>query len=55
VLSEELDIDYEDEINLEIEGETASEESRREMLESGSESETSVAACWWVGRRDNGR
>lgn len=33
-LSEELDIDYDDEINLEIEGETASEELSTEMAES---------------------
>jgi hypothetical protein len=54
MLSEELDIDYHDEINLEIEGETVSEESSNEMSESESESETCVVACWWVGRRDNG-
>jgi hypothetical protein len=38
---------------LEIEGETASEESSNKMSES--ESETSVVTCWWVGRRDNGQ
>jgi hypothetical protein len=54
MLSEELYIDYNDEITLEIEGETASEESSNEMLESESESETSAVVCWWVGRRDNG-
>jgi hypothetical protein len=43
MLNEELSIDSDDEINLEIEGETASEESSNKMLES--ESETSVVAC----------
>jgi hypothetical protein len=33
---EELNIDYDEEINLETEGETASEESSDEMLESES-------------------
>jgi hypothetical protein len=42
MLNEELDI-HSDEMNLEIEGETASEESGNEMSES--ESETSVVAC----------
>jgi hypothetical protein len=51
--SEELDSDSDDEINLEIEGETVSEESNNEMLES--ENETSIVACWWVGRLDNGQ
>jgi hypothetical protein len=46
--SEELDIDYDDEFNLEIEGETVSEESSNEMSKSGSKSETYVVACWWV-------
>jgi hypothetical protein len=41
------------EFNLEIEGETVSEESSNEMSES--ETETSVVACWWVGRHDSGR
>jgi hypothetical protein len=54
MLSEELDIDYDDEINLQIEGETASDESRNKVSESESESETSVV-CWWMGRHDNGR
>jgi hypothetical protein len=53
MLSEELGTDYDDKINLEIEGETASEESSKEMSES--ESKTSAVACSWVGRRDNGR
>jgi hypothetical protein len=53
MLSEELNIDCDDEINLEIEGETVSGESRNEMSES--ESETSAVVCWWVGRRHNGR
>jgi hypothetical protein len=48
MLSEELDIDYGDEIKLEIEGETASEESRNDLSESESESKTSVVACWCV-------
>jgi hypothetical protein len=43
ILNEELDIDSVDEINLEIEGETASEESSNKMSES--ESETSVVTC----------
>jgi hypothetical protein len=55
MLSEELDINSDDEINLEIEGESTSEESSNEMSESESESETSVVACWWVGRCDKGR
>jgi hypothetical protein len=55
MLSEELDIDYDDEINLEIEGETVCEESSNEMSGSESESEISVVTCWWVGRWDNGR
>jgi hypothetical protein len=42
MLSEELDTDSDDEFNLEIEGETVSEESSNEMLESESERETSV-------------
>jgi hypothetical protein len=42
MLSKELDTDNYDEIHLEIEGETASEESSMEMSESESESETSV-------------
>jgi hypothetical protein len=54
MLTEELGIDY-DEYNLGIEGETVSEESSNEMSESESESETSVVACWWVGRRDSVR
>jgi hypothetical protein len=54
MLCEELVIDSEDVINLEIEGETVSEASSNEMLESESESDTSVT-CWWVGRHDNGR
>jgi hypothetical protein len=37
------------EFNLKIEGETVSEESSNEMLESESESESSVVVCWWVG------
>jgi hypothetical protein len=45
VLSEELDIDSHDEINLEIEGETASEESSNKMLKSEGESETSIVMC----------
>jgi hypothetical protein len=40
-------------INLVIEGETVSEEWSNEMSEN--ESETSVVACGWVGRCDNGR
>jgi hypothetical protein len=43
MLSEEFDIDSDDEINLEIEGETACEVSSNEM--SVSENETSVVAC----------
>jgi hypothetical protein len=54
MLSEELDIDYDDDINLEIEGKIASEELSNEMSESESESETSVVACWWVGRHYSG-
>jgi hypothetical protein len=50
MLSEELDIDYDCEFNLEIEGETLSEESSNEMSESECESKTSVFASWWVGR-----
>jgi hypothetical protein len=46
MLSEVLDIDYNDEINLEIEGETVHEESSKEMSESERESDTSVVACW---------
>jgi hypothetical protein len=42
LLSEELNIDSDDEIALEIEGEAASEESSNEMSESESESETNV-------------
>jgi hypothetical protein len=45
VLSEELDTDSGDEINFETEGEIASEESSNKMLDSESESETSVVAC----------
>jgi hypothetical protein len=45
MLNEEFDIDSNDEINLKIEGETASEELSNEKLESERESETSVAAC----------
>jgi hypothetical protein len=45
ILHEELNIGYNDEINL-------GEESSKEMSES--ESETSVLACCWVGRCDNG-
>jgi hypothetical protein len=45
MLREELDSYSYDEINLEIEGATASEESSDEMSESESESETSVVAC----------
>jgi hypothetical protein len=45
VLSEELDIDSGDEINFETEVETANEESSNKMLDSESESETSVVAC----------
>jgi hypothetical protein len=40
MLSEEFNIDSDDEINMEIEGETASEESSNETSESGSKSET---------------
>jgi hypothetical protein len=43
MLSEELDIDSDDEINMKIEGETACEVSSNKMSES--ENETSVAAC----------
>jgi hypothetical protein len=43
MLSEELLIDSDDVINLEIEGETAREESSFKISESESESETSVA------------
>jgi hypothetical protein len=43
MLSEALDIDSDDEMNLEIVGETASEESSNKMSEN--ESETSVVAC----------
>jgi hypothetical protein len=42
MLSEDLDIGSDNEINLEIEGQTASEESSNEMLERESESETNV-------------
>jgi hypothetical protein len=52
--SEELDIDYDNEFNLEIEGETVSKESSNEMSESESKSETCVVACWLVGRRTVG-
>jgi hypothetical protein len=45
MLNEELDIDSGDELDLEIEGETASEEPSNRMLESESDSETSVVAC----------
>jgi hypothetical protein len=45
MLSEELDINSDDEMNLENEGENASEESSSEMLGSESESETSAVAC----------
>jgi hypothetical protein len=55
MLSEEFDIDYDDEFNLEIEGKTVTEESSNEMSESKSESETCVVACWWVGRRESGQ
>jgi hypothetical protein len=44
-----------DEINLEIEGETTSEEPNNKMSESESENETSAVACWWVVRHGNGR
>jgi hypothetical protein len=43
MLSEELNTDCDDEINLEIYGETASKESSNIMSES--ESETSIVAC----------
>jgi hypothetical protein len=43
MLSEELIIDSNDVINLETEGQTASQESSSKMSES--ESETSVVAC----------
>jgi hypothetical protein len=43
MLSEERDIDFDDEINLEIEGESAGEVSSNKISES--ESETSVVAC----------
>jgi hypothetical protein len=55
MLSEEVQIDSDEGFHLEIEGETVSEESNNEMSESESESGTSVVACWWVGRCDNGR
>jgi hypothetical protein len=55
MLSEELDVNYDDEINLEVEGETGSEESSNEMSKSESDGELSVVACWWVGKRDIGR
>jgi hypothetical protein len=42
MLNKELDIDSDDEMDLEIEGETVSEGSNNEMLESENESETSV-------------
>jgi hypothetical protein len=45
MLSEELVIDSEDEINLETEGKTVREELSNEMTESDGESETSVVAC----------
>jgi diacylglycerol kinase family enzyme len=45
MLNEKLDIDSDDEMNLEIEGETASEESNDEMSESEIGSETCVVAC----------
>jgi hypothetical protein len=45
MLSKELVIDSDDVINLEIEGQTESEESRFEISESERESETSVVAC----------
>jgi hypothetical protein len=54
MLSEELDFDYDDEIILEIKGETVTEELSNKMSESESESETSVVACCCVGRRDCG-
>jgi hypothetical protein len=54
MLSEELNIDCDDEFNLEIEVETVSEEASNEMSESEGKSKTSVAACWWVGRHDSG-
>jgi hypothetical protein len=38
---------------LEFVGEPASEESSNKM--SKNENETSVVACWWVERLDNGR
>jgi hypothetical protein len=45
MLSDELVIDSDDEINLEIEVETASEELGNEMSKSENEIETSVVAC----------
>jgi hypothetical protein len=42
MLSEELDIDIDDEMNLENEGQSASEESSNALPESECESETSV-------------
>jgi hypothetical protein len=51
MLSEELDIDSGDEMNLENEGQSASEESRNTLPECECESETSVVCiektlCW---------
>jgi hypothetical protein len=45
MLNEELDIYSDDEMNLEIEGETVSEESINEKSESESEIETRVLVC----------
>jgi hypothetical protein len=45
MLSKKLDIDSDDEMDLEIEGETVSEESSYKMPENESENETGVVAC----------
>jgi hypothetical protein len=45
ILNYELDIDSGDELDLEIEVESASKELGNEMSKSESENETSVAAC----------
>jgi hypothetical protein len=47
MLSEELSIDSDDEMNLEKEGQSASEESSITSSESGCESETSVVHIDW--------
>jgi hypothetical protein len=45
MLNDEFSNDSDDEMNLEFEGETVSEESSNKMSESESESKTSVLAC----------